>query len=427
MKKNKALSLWLWKWHMIAGLITLPVILLLCITGSIYLFKNDVNDFIYQQTLYVQPTQATTEQPLTRLSYVEQMAAVQTFSDKGVKKLILPNNEHQASAFVLRGKGHAANTVYVNPYSGEVTGLIEQKETLMFTIRKLHGELLLSKVGTLTVELVASWFIVLLLTGIYIWWPAKKVGLKGFVTIRRKQGRRTFWRDLHSVMGFWLSIFMLVILAGGMPWTDVFGAQLKWVQKQTDSGFPQHWRSAKGLNSQVNGQQLNVDKMVDIALNQSLNGTISIEFPKNGQGVFSVSNRALWLQDQQVIHFDQYSGKVIKSHDWNDVGLLMDMRLVAMKLHQGQYGAVSHWGVLLVALLFTLSTIAGLVAYLYRKPKGGWGVIRVPASFKATKGLMVLIVGLGVLFPMFGISVVALLVWENVRHLGQSNKPIYEY
>lgn len=41
MKKNEKLNKWLWKWHVIAGLISLPFILVLSVTGGIYLFKGD--------------------------------------------------------------------------------------------------------------------------------------------------------------------------------------------------------------------------------------------------------------------------------------------------------------------------------------------------------------------------------------------------
>ena len=36
--KNRQLNQWLWKWHFIAGLISLPFVALLAITGGIYLF-----------------------------------------------------------------------------------------------------------------------------------------------------------------------------------------------------------------------------------------------------------------------------------------------------------------------------------------------------------------------------------------------------
>jgi len=423
MTKNNLLNQWLWKWHVVAGLITLPFMLLLAITGTIYLFKSNINNNIYQNTKLVEHANNAYKLPLST-----QLLAVQNFTKAKVVGVQLPTDVEQATTFQLAGKGRAKNNVYVDPYTAKVKGEIEQKETLMYLVRKLHGELLLGKVGTTIVELVASWFIVLILTGLYVWWPKKNTGSGGFLTIRFSKGKRTLFRDLHSVVGFWLSIFMFIILAGGMPWTDVFGDQLKWVQKQTDSGFPQHWRNAKGLSSSSqsfdslnlgnldskqhqlkNVSPLSIDEVENIALSYQLDGAISIKLPSTPEGVFTISNRSLLLRDQQVFHIDQYSGSIIKSLQWSEVGVLMDLRQIFMRLHQGEYGIV-NWSVLLaVALFFIVSTVAGFTSYMIRKPQGSWGIPKVPERFRVDKILITLIILLGIIFPLFGVSL--LVIW----------------
>lgn len=471
MTKNNLLNQWLWKWHIIAGLITLPFMLLLAITGTIYLFKDNINNNIYQKTKFVEQPNETHRLPLST-----QLLAVQNSTKAKVVGVQLPTNVEQATIFQIAGKGRATNNVYVDPYTAEVKGKIEQKETLMYLVRKLHGELLLDKVGTTVVELVASWFIVLILTGLYVWWPKNNVGTGGFLTIRFSKGKRILFRDLHSVVGFWLSIFMFIILAGGMPWTDVFGEQLKWVQKQTSSGFPQHWRNAKGLSSSspnfnkltpddlkhenlsfqkvsthksyddklhdnnlgniLESKQhqlktvspLSIDEVESIALSYQLEGVISIKFPSTSEGVFTISNRSLLLRDQHVFHIDQYTGGIVKSLQWSEVGVLMDLRQIFMRLHQGEYGIV-NWSVLLaVALFFIVTSIAGFTSYMMRKPQGSWGIPKVPERFRVDKVLVTLIILLGIIFPLFGASL--LVIWgaekisafQNSRQLKVSNK-----
>jgi len=405
MMKQKHLNQWLWKWHIVGGLISLPFIFLLSITGAIYLFKAHFNDAYYDHIIHVNKGFDSVNKP-----YADQLLAVKQMSDKPISQIYLPHSDKHATRFRLSSKGHARDMVYVDPYTAKVTGTIQQKETLMYKVRKLHGELLLNQAGEYMVELIASWSIVLILTGIYIWWPAKRFSLAGFFTIRRGKGKRIFWRDIHSVVGFWASILLLIILAGGMPWTDVFGSQLKWVQAKTQTGYPKNWRSSKGLkSSQENNQQsLSIDEIVNIALAKNLKGTLSIKLPKNQNGVFSLSNRSFWLRDQKVIHLDQYSGEVVKSYNWNDVGILMEMRQIAMRLHQGEYGLANWIIVLLISLSFAVSTAAGLVSYLLRKPKDKWGLPKVPAQFTVGKVVLVSIVFLGVLFPLFGLTVVLL-------------------
>ncbi len=406
---------WLWKWHVIAGLLCLPVMAMLCVTGSIYLFKDNYNDYRYQDARFVD-----VDSSISTASYQAQLETAQDFSDHPIMSVTLTTNERQATQFRQHAKAHARNLVYVNPYNNEVSGTFKQPESLMYTVRKLHGELLLGKVGTLVVELVASWFIVLAITGIYIWWPTRSFVDKrgsiqkgGLFTVRTKNGKRTFWRDMHSVLAFWMSIFMLIILAGGMPWTELFGDNLKWVQKQTDTGYPKHWRNAKGLSSKVTSEKqtpLALDKVIEIANDKNLEGTLTIKLPQDNKGVFSVSNRAFWLEQQQVLHIDQYSGELIKALTWQQVGILMELRQVFMRLHQGEYGIANLVAVLLVAMTFFVAILASLISYFLRKPKGELGLPKPPIGFQADKFVLIAIVILAVLFPAFAVSAALIFV-----------------
>lgn len=425
MKKNVQLNQWLWKWHVIGGLVSLPFILLLAVTGVVYLFKADLNKQLYQSQMFTTANTQTT-QPI---SYTKQLAIASEYAKLHQAKIVsvtLPKEANQTTEFRLKGKGHARNNVYVDPYTSEIKGQVNQHDTFMYLIRKLHGEVLLDKVGTLTIELIASWFIVLILTGIYVWWPKGANGSGGFFAIRTNQGRRVLWRDIHAVTGFWVSLIMLAVVAGGMPWTDVFGSQLKWVQAKTDTGYPKHWRVSKGLESVQSSsttKSLELSQIVDIANTYQLAGQLTIKLPNTPTEIVSISNRALWLEDQQVIHLNQYSGQVIKSYTWQDVGILMELRQIFMRLHQGEYGAANWWFMLFIGVLFIVSTTAGLVSYLYRKKKGSWSIPKVPARFNVDKVLVVMIIALGLLFPMFGGSLIVLWLWEQ-RNRFSATKPV---
>ena len=419
MTKKNTLNQWLWKWHILAGLLTLPFMLLLALTGTVYLFKDNINNQIYQDTKFVTPTS------LNKLPLSQQLEAAQGSTQAKVVGLTLPKLVDQATVFKVATKGWMNNDLYVDPYTAKVKGVIEQDQTLMHSVSTLHGELLLGKAGTTVVELVASWFIVLILTGLYVWWPKKNTGLGGFLTIRFSRGKRILFRDLHSVTGFWLSIFMCIILAGGMPWTDIFGSQFKWLQNQTNTGYPQHWTNSKGLiSNSLNSSNeshvktlspLSLDEVANIAQSYELEGDISIKLPQSAEGVYTISNRSLWLRDQHVIHINQYSGSSIKSLQWDQVGIMMDLRQVFMRLHQGEYGLV-NWGVLLaVALFFIMSTVAGTVSYFMRKPQGQWGIPKVPERFRVDKVLVTFIILLGVVFPLFGASLITIWVWERIK------------
>ena len=421
MKKQKNVNRWFWKWHIIAGLFTIPFILLLSVTGIIYLFKEQYNNAVYDSYRFVE---VPAKPELYAIDYNQQLIAASAVADHHIHEVILPKEPTQATAFRMHGKkgDHTRNLIYVNPYTAEVIGQVNQRDTLMYKVRKLHGELLLNKYGSYVVEFVASWFLVLIATGLYVWWPSKRfkdAGLAGFFTVRTQKGKHILFRDLHAVGGFWLSLVLVVMLAGGMPWTEFFGDQLKWVQSQTDTGYPKNWNRSNGLTSSVQGQAMDLNQMVAAAQAQQLEGTITLKLPLQEDGVLLVNNDSFLLRDQRVVHIDQYSGNVVKELQWNDVGILMELRLLAMKFHQGEYGLVNKLFVLLVVLTFAITTAAGLVSYLIRRPKGRWGLPKVPSDFTVGYGLIAIIVVAGVMFPLFGASVVLIVAVNGILTLVQ--------
>lgn len=406
MKKNTRLNQWFWKWHFIAGLISLPVVLTLSVTGFIYLFKDD----------YELPRQKHIREVAISgksLSFEQQLANASRSSGKKLDAMVLPTSDHQATEFTSGKLGHKSS-YFVDPYNGDVTGTIMAHDTEMYAVRKLHGELLMGKPGTLIVELVGSWLVVLILTGLYVWWPANKWTVRGLFLPRMNLGKRVFFRDVHAVTGFWISIFLLMTLAGGLPWTDVFGGNFKWVQKVSNTGYPATWEN-QAVKSESTGEAITLDKMVSIANALNLPGQVEIEFPNSDKGVYSVSNTFYAdLAQQKKIHFDQYSGEERVRHDWSDVGILMRARMWFMAFHQGQFGNWNWWLMAIVASLLALMSTSAIFSYLLRR-RNGWDVPKVPDTFRAGFAVVAMIAILAVVFPMFGISVVLILAMETLR------------
>ncbi|NQY94029.1 MAG: PepSY domain-containing protein, partial [Campylobacteraceae bacterium] len=246
------LNKWMWKWHFIAGVVLMPFILLLTLTGSIYLFKSIYETYTQEQMMKVSVTDH-------RLSYEKQLELVSIYTSIKPSEFILSNKQDEASTFEV-GRWSKKRTIYINPYSGKIQGDIKTSDTLMHKIKKLHGELLLGKVGSKVVELTASWTVVLILTGLYIWWPKNGWQLKGFFIIRFRSGKRAFFRDLHVITAFYLSIFLLLTLAGGLPWTDVWGSGFKTIQKMSNSGYPINYNGKKLTSVLQNKERVSLDE-----------------------------------------------------------------------------------------------------------------------------------------------------------------------
>lgn len=405
--KNRKLHAWLWRWHFIAGMVSLPFVLVLAITGGLYLFHPKVVET---------KTEPWRELGLTdeaqRLTYQEQWNRAKGVLKKPLSQFQIPDKPSESTQFTA-GRFSHKTTVYIHPVTGAVLATFSPKDSWMYTVRKLHGELLGGKVGTKLVELVACWMVVLILSGLYIWWPFER-GVQGVFTIRWRQGKRIFFRDIHAVIGFWMSGLLLLTLAGGLPWTDVFGAGFKKVQKWTDTGYPKGW-NGRGLTSIVQDKPLTLDAMVAIAKAQGLSGTVNVGLPKGTKSSFSVSNKTFPLSEQKMLHFDQYSGALIQEYAWSDVGVFMRGRMWVMAFHQGQFGAWNWWLMQGVAIFLTLMSVGAIVSYLKRKPTKKLGVPKQPKKFKVGVGFVVLLLVLGCLLPLFGASIVFLFIVDVLR------------
>ena len=306
-----------------------------------------------------------------------------------------------------------------------MTGKIAHKHTNMYLVRKLHGELLLGKFGTKIVELIASWMVILILTGLYIWWPNRGWSIKGYFIPRIKEGKRTFYRDLHAISGFWFSGLLLLILAGGFPWTDVFGSNFKQLQDATNTGFPTSWSGHHLTSASKDSSMLSLDKIVIKAKAYNLPGIVSVNFPKGSKGIYSISNQnPSDLSSQKKIHIDAYSGKEILSNDWKDVGVLMRARMWVMAFHQGEFGLWNWFLMLIIAIGLTVMSLSALVSYILRKRKGIWGTPKVPIQFKIGYGIMIMIGILGLVFPLLGISILFIIAFELLNKKLYNNKTI---
>ncbi len=81
--------------------------------------------------------------------------------------------------------------------------------------------------GDRIIELTASWAIVLVVTGVYLWWPRGRGRRReAFVPRLRARSIRMRWRDLHAITGVLFSFVTLFFLVTGLAWSGIWGAKL---------------------------------------------------------------------------------------------------------------------------------------------------------------------------------------------------------
>jgi uncharacterized iron-regulated membrane protein len=433
-----------WRWHFYAGLFVAPFMVLLALTGIIYLFKPQLDPLMYGDLLTVPAAEHA-------LSADEQLQRAKAAYPQGTLSKYLPPADATSSAQFVMHDGGREMTVFVDPYRGTVLGTQDAKNNLQAIARALHGELMIGTAGDRMIELAAGWGVMLVISGVYLWWPRGKSS-SGVLWPRFTTRGRVFWRDLHAVTGFWGAALLLVMLLSGMAWTGFWGKQyaelwnrfpaamwnnvptsdqqarvlntatqqtVPWAMENTPmpvSGDHAEHMNHSAMHAAPAAPTIRLQQVVDLATARKVEPGYSITPPTTAEGVFTVAVFANDPRNDATLHVDQYTGKVLADVRWEHYNGVARATETGVMLHEGKmFGWVNQLIVLLICLMILLSAVSGVVIWWKRRPAGGLGVPPLRHDLPKWKTAMVIMLGLAIIFPLVGASLIV--VWALDRLL----------
>jgi uncharacterized iron-regulated membrane protein len=424
----------IWRWHFYAGLFVLPFILILSLTGSIYLFKPQIDQWEERAWRNLGTEGA--------VSPDRQLAAVMAANpDARFNHYRLPRQSGDAAMVQLGWANGRQREVYVSP-QGKVLGSLDPEARISETVSRIHGSLLLGKYGDWLVELAASWTIVLILSGLYLWWP-RPFGLAGTLWPRLSLRGRPLLKDLHRVTGFWIAGLVLVMLASGLPWAGAWGGAFKWAR--TELGLvrgPQDWKigaegghaghdhGAMAMPMPVDAMPASLPLSVFVAKAKAEDMAFPVlvlpphapqRFGPPTGNVWTVKSEAQnrWLDRRTT--FDPVSGAEIERSGFDDLHVIDRIVNTGIAWHEGQLFGLANQ-LLGVATAFALiaTSIVGVCMWWKRRPQGQFGA---PPPVAAAKGrwLIAIVIVLSVLLPFFGASLLVLLALDRIVEVVGAN------
>ena len=194
------------------------VITITCFTGALLVFEKEITALCVGDITAVTPV----GEPLP-VSVIADKVDATLPADVDVKGVVVSSSPDEAYRVNLSKPKKAA--VYVNQYTGEVIG---KDERLPFfrTVFRLHRWLMDSNPGEgkvfwgkMIVGASTLAFVVILLTGLVIWWPRNRKMLKNRLQIALRKGKNRFWYDLHVAGGFYAMLLLLVMALTGLTWS----------------------------------------------------------------------------------------------------------------------------------------------------------------------------------------------------------------
>ena len=200
--------------HLVLSLPAGIVLTIICLTGAILVFDDEINQLINPSLYYVEKT---TQDPLPLNQLID--IVNKQLTNNSVSEIQLHNDPERTAVATLK-EGFRVSA-FINPYSGEVLAISPYRETFFFKVMSLHRWLMDSSrtTGKWITGVSTIFMVVLLITGLILWFPNKKKKIKSSITIKRKAGFNRKLYDIHKVLGAYASIVLLTLSLTGLMWS----------------------------------------------------------------------------------------------------------------------------------------------------------------------------------------------------------------
>lgn len=340
--------------HLYIALAAAVFVIILGITGSIMAFEPELDNLLHRKLVYVTPG----PHPLSLAQIGAALA--QKFPDDRVDAYFLSTSPNLSYRVFLEKNGLA----YVNQYTGEVLGVLPSQMEFLGYVHQLHLRLMWhpeNDAGKKIMSWVGVAMLVLLLSGLYLWWPVKRFSVKKGATGRR------FWFDLHSTIGIFSFVFLLALTITGI----VIGFEsttTPLLYKMTGS---QPSRMPRNLPPPPPGAQpISLDQAIAIAGNAIPGATpfmINVPEAKQPYQIRLRFPEDLTPGGRSRVILDQYTGQVLFAEGSRTAPGGTRAVIANRAFHTGDvFGMTSKIIMSLASLLLVVQAISGIVMWCKR-------------------------------------------------------------
>lgn len=344
-KMKKGVRKFILTLHLVCSLVFGLFIIAVCATGSVLVFGNQIEHVLNPQ--YFKPASSEKNIGIKEAEKV----FLEHYKGFQISRMDVPSkltNVYHASM----SKGHNEIDAYIDPSNGKLLGNFNREKSIVSFVKELHTHLLLDDIGETIIGIVAIAFIIILITGIYLWYPGIKRVFKS-LKIKWNKSQMAKNLSLHNFIGVITLPFLLVVAITGMlyPFQEKIEESLKLT---FTSNYPQE------LKSVDNGkQQIGLDKIVAQINKLHPEGELyKLRLPSDKEGVIEAQ-----LSDgsydpegkgNTTEFFDQFSGKHVGTFSKNTQTVYDQFFVWRESLHRGTFGGM------FVKIIYALVGIAPL-------------------------------------------------------------------
>lgn len=382
MPSFKSIVLFLHRW---LGLITGLVVLILSITGCLFVFHQEISDIVRHDTFYADEVPANQETfPIEDLQ--QKAADALNIAHLPYGLTTYKNPKKNWSAMLYRGGQEswtyfgmmeAYKTAYINPYNGEIEGIVNEKKDFFQIVKGIHWSLLLATpIGQPIVVWSTVIFIILLISGMILWWPKKwnKAGKQKSFKIKWGSTWRRINYDLHNVLGFYFLIISLIIAFTGLYWYFPFAKKsLHFLGTGEYKLPPEEHKQYVSADSPKNG----VESPMQVAYRKAWNNNpeanrISFVSPADSSGTITgtVYPDGQTYYEHFHINYDQYTAELIAKEDYESKNAGEKLLAMNYDIHVGAIGGLPGKIIAFFAsLICAILPVTGFIIWWDRKKR----------------------------------------------------------
>lgn len=405
--------------HLWIGLASGIIVLLVCLSGTVYVFNTELKEMASPELYKVQRAEGAVAMPVDSL-----ISKVKASTGGKVVSVRIPADPNRTYQFMVRlkekkgkdGEGKQSteklkaksvvsekekpaapkrpSAFAVDPYTGLVIGNISEAKTatgsLMKTMFSLHRWLLLDKIeqpifGELENRKLGSYisgtatilFTLGVITGMVIWFPQKLKSWKQGLKVKWSGSWKRTNHDLHNSLGFYACIFLFLMGITGPQWSFTWYREA--LRKTLGTYQPEGFEPPKDpvsvrIASVSGGAALTIDdyvKKADAVL--TYNGDYSISLPKDSLSAVAVlKNKTGFFAPAagDKLLLDQYSGAILKVDIFSDKPFNERISGSIKALHLGDvYGLFTKIIYFFACLIATSLPVTGTLIWLNKLKK----------------------------------------------------------
>ena len=358
--------------HLWLGFTSGLIVFIVSITGCIYVFETELRSLYEQQFTDITPQQ----RPILLPEALKEIGKKALEEDLG--KTIAPeyeyisyykNPEKTAHYYVFSEEQSLYHYVYINQYTGEVLKIKDLNNDFFAIVIKIHYSLLLpDEIGKIVIGIAVIIFIIMLITGIILWFPKNKATLKQRFTIKWNAKWRRVNYDFHNVFGFYNFLLALIIALTGLTWS------FDWMQETVDwianggaySASPKELKSSSSL---IKGK---FDPVFKDHYNKKDFEILAIYFPKLPTKPITITkNKSVTtFYDSETFYYDQSSAQLLHTETYAEGTPGQKMRALNFDMHIGKILGLPGQILAFIASLISASLpVTGFLIWYGRKFK----------------------------------------------------------